>query len=604
MSNQLRASELLRQAANLLVSENSSTTCSESQSTPSVTTATSIGSTTSNRNHSAELRAATRALFAPYNRGTRRRGNATGPPDTVPSREEKALLFQAGVGEKKLTIIKTYNADLFKQKLEEAFPPIINCGGFELLRTCGNSKYTLQPLPIPPGGYTTKYLCDESSLGQAVCYIRPIQKDLDINLCSSQVDTDDQTTEMCLRCGKSIPLQRLRLHIDACGTDEVPHYTELCPICHDEFPVSTIEEHAASCCENQLSNPTLARTRDAVLDAIAAKVGDSNENWLINVVRRNFFKTTFEELSDALTIDWEKPIKIPFIGEEGLDAGGLTREFFSLLFRNNDLFENGSFRLDSGLLEKKTYETMGRATARAILAGHPGPKCFNPLLARFICTGEEPDLADIPDEYVGRPDVLAAIQEISTDSTGSGDLVQRHGDLLEQAGFRKVLSSSTTSLKLLGVQTAIQGHAEESIKFFTTSPVSASDVQSFFKPTYTPDSELKPREEMIMYNFGKFLKKAERGTLSTPWIDIYDGVKTQVVINTGHVLQALIGCETLPRNIECGLVEFSHTSNNLTTVNTCAPSIMFSQTARIQEYETFEKHFLSLIVDAVGFGIA
>ncbi|XP_052776058.1 uncharacterized protein LOC128213961 [Mya arenaria] len=272
---------------------------------------------------------------------------------------------------------------------------------------------------------------------------------------------------------------------------------------------------------------------------------------------------------------------------------------------------------------------MGRATARAILAGHPGPKCFNPLLARFICTGEEPDLADIPDEYVGRPDVLAAIQEISTDSTGSGDLVQRHGDLLEQAGFRKVLSSSTTSeavhalkrhftfyhvigpllqfrqgLKLLGVQTAIQGHAEESIKFFTTSPVSASDVQSFFKPTYTPDSELKPREEMIMYNFGKFLKKAERGTLSTPWIDIYDGVETQVVINTGHVLQALIGCETLPRNIECGLVEFSHTSNNLTTVNTCAPSIMFSQTARIQEYETFEKHFLSLIVDAVGFGIA
>jgi hypothetical protein len=50
MSNQLRASELLRQAANLLVSENSSTTYSESQSTPSVTTA-SIGSTTVNRKY-------------------------------------------------------------------------------------------------------------------------------------------------------------------------------------------------------------------------------------------------------------------------------------------------------------------------------------------------------------------------------------------------------------------------------------------------------------------------------------------------------------------------------------------------------------------------
>jgi hypothetical protein len=154
------------------------------------------------------------------------------------------------------------------------------------------------------------------------------------------------------------------------------------------------------------------RTLDAELDAIAAKVGVSNENWLNNVVRRNFFKTAFEELSDALTIDWEKPMKIHFIGEEGLDAGGLSRECFSLLFKNSDLFENGSFRLDSGLLKKKTDETMGRATARAILAGHLGPKCFNPLLARFICTGEEPD---IPDEYVGRSDVLAAIQDVCLD---------------------------------------------------------------------------------------------------------------------------------------------------------------------------------------------
>ncbi|XP_060588061.1 uncharacterized protein LOC132743547 [Ruditapes philippinarum] len=233
-------------------------------------------------------------------------------------------------------------------------------------------------------------------------------------------------------------------------------------------------------------------------------------------------------------------MKIHFIGEEGLDAGGLSREFFSLLFKNNDLFENGSFRLDSGLLEKKTYVTMGRATARTILAGHPGrPTCLNPLLASFICTGEEPDLADIPDEYVGRPDVLAAIQDISTDSTGSGDLVQRHGDLLGQAGFRKVLSSSTTSeavhalkrhftfyhvigpllqlrqgmgLELPGVQTAIQGHAEENIKFFTTSPV--------YKVSSNRLTH-QMREEMIMYNFGKFLKKAERFSLFLFFVTIF-----------------------------------------------------------------------------------
>ena len=93
------------------------------------------------------------------------------------------------------------------------------------------------------------------------------------------------------------------------------------------------------------------------------------------------------------------------------------------------------------------------------------------------------------------------------------------------------------------------------------------------------------------------------GTLLTPWVDLYDGTERQVVINTGHVMQAFVGCETLPRNLENGIIEFNHTSNNLTTVNTCAPSIMFSQTERISEYDNFEKHLLSLIVEAVGFGI-
>ena len=69
MSNQLRASELLRQAADLLVSSSSS------HSTVAAATATT------SRNHSSELRTATRALFAPYQRGSRRRGNpSAGPP--------------------------------------------------------------------------------------------------------------------------------------------------------------------------------------------------------------------------------------------------------------------------------------------------------------------------------------------------------------------------------------------------------------------------------------------------------------------------------------------------------------------------------------------
>ena len=77
--------------------------------------------------------------------------------------------------------MKSSDLEMFKQKLEETFSLLSNCGGFELLRTSANSKYSLDALAIPQGGYNTKYLADESPLGQAVCYIRPIQKDLDLD---------------------------------------------------------------------------------------------------------------------------------------------------------------------------------------------------------------------------------------------------------------------------------------------------------------------------------------------------------------------------------------------------------------------------------------
>lgn len=91
--------------------------------------------------------------------------------------------------------------------------------------------------------------------------------------------------------------------------------------------------------------------------------------------------------------------------------------------------------------------------------------------------------------------------------------------------------------------------------------------------------------------------------MSTPWIDLYEDVEKNVVINTSHVLQALTASESLPRNIDSGLIEFRHTSDDMSTVNTCAPSITFSKTASFEDYDVFEKHFISIIVEAVGFGL-
>jgi len=46
----------------------------------------------------------------------------------------------------------------------------------------------------------------------------------------------------------------------------------------------------------------------------------------------------------------------------------------------------------------------------ALLAGLPGPQCFNRYINEYICTGRVPDLSEISDSDVGRADVVDAIQ--------------------------------------------------------------------------------------------------------------------------------------------------------------------------------------------------
>ena len=81
---------------------------------------------------------------------------------------------------------------------------------------------------------------------------------------------------------------------------------------------------------------------------------DAVDVWEIPVIRRLFIKTAMAEMESANEDEWLRQLKIDFIGEEGVDAGGPCREFFSLLFRNTPVFENGGFSLNSELLEKKT----------------------------------------------------------------------------------------------------------------------------------------------------------------------------------------------------------------------------------------------------------
>ena len=99
--------------------------------------------------------------------------------DITPCCKQKVDLSMAGLGEKKITFDKNGKWPHINEKLLEAFPKLKDGGGYELLRTEDGRRHLIV-MPFPPGGYTITYL--KGILNQAKAYIRPIQKNLSLNV--------------------------------------------------------------------------------------------------------------------------------------------------------------------------------------------------------------------------------------------------------------------------------------------------------------------------------------------------------------------------------------------------------------------------------------
>ena len=101
--------------------------------------------------------------------------------DRIPNRQEKFILQSAGLGRKKLVFGSKDTAKLVQEKLENAFPKLSHGGGFEILRSDATVKELVIIRPPANVGYAVPFLRNESGLGQALAYIRPVQRNLDIS---------------------------------------------------------------------------------------------------------------------------------------------------------------------------------------------------------------------------------------------------------------------------------------------------------------------------------------------------------------------------------------------------------------------------------------
>ncbi|XP_048098571.1 uncharacterized protein LOC125294181 isoform X2 [Alosa alosa] len=135
----------------------------------------------------------------------------------APSQAKKEMLTLAGLGHRRLELKSvTGTFEEFRDQLFEAYPLLINAGGFKLMR--GGRSQTLEDIPMPVYGYTIPFLKTLSLLRKAIAYIIPLQKALPLNCGSLPVMADmNVIKEVCQSCSASVPLFELQKHIQQCG---------------------------------------------------------------------------------------------------------------------------------------------------------------------------------------------------------------------------------------------------------------------------------------------------------------------------------------------------------------------------------------------------
>lgn len=113
--------------------------------------------------------------------------------ETVPG--DYSLLAANGLGKKKIQLYEQSNATDIHAAIIDAFPQLKNVGGYDLLRTIENSK-RLTVVVAPLDGYTGAYL--KNVLGQAKCFIRPIQHDIEISDTPALMSEDEVLLCTCV----------------------------------------------------------------------------------------------------------------------------------------------------------------------------------------------------------------------------------------------------------------------------------------------------------------------------------------------------------------------------------------------------------------------
>ncbi|XP_052811813.1 uncharacterized protein LOC128239278 isoform X3 [Mya arenaria] len=152
-----------------------------------------------------------------------------------------------------------------------------------------------------------------------------------------------------------------------------------------------------------------------------------------------------EMMADADEQDLASELMVKFIGEDGVDAGGLRRELFSLVFEKTPLLDRNTFSNEACSLQHGEYIILGKLVSLTFIYGHPGLKTLHQTIIKYILNEKTPT-TEIPLADVQNATVLRAIDTIQKASSKEEymEAAIETSDLLERSGFNKPLTQDSS----------------------------------------------------------------------------------------------------------------------------------------------------------------
>ncbi|XP_019853033.1 PREDICTED: uncharacterized protein LOC109582636 [Amphimedon queenslandica] len=379
--------------------------------------------------------------------------------DIVPDSSERAVLQIAGLGEKKIQFPVDADSYYVYDELIASFPKLRNCGGFELLRTHDRSKLLIE-IEVPPSGYTVAYL--KPVVHNAKIFIRPLQKDLSLEPEKDDWELPCSVEEECMFCKEKISINVLRKHLENCkergtNTDTIspdpPLNLEIATNDGHEDKGGTSFEEEIVCLDDDYADSLLVPylTNDETIDIKTIEdVAKSLNKFVCDfdefdmVIRRSAVLTDALRRMDKASFDPAKKLNVVFVGEEGSDLGGLTREFFRLLSHDISSYIDctGCFTHDSLAFQNNIYLKLGILAGMALCQGAGSFPVLCPSVYKFMCGTNPTDLAPTIDE-VSDLDKRTLLQQIMEcdEIVKLHNLLSSNLELLLDSGFNKPVTN-------------------------------------------------------------------------------------------------------------------------------------------------------------------